>query len=131
MSHCGRPEARARLAQAKKFIDVARLCAEDDSDDSLAQVAAALAVLAGIAASDAACCAKLQQRSRGQDHHDAETLVSSIHPGGDVMAKDLRRLLNEKDNAHYGTMLVGRATAKRMIGWAERLISLANIALNS
>ncbi len=60
MSPCGRPEAMARLAQAKKFAEVAALCVGDPSDDTLPQVAAALAVLAGIAASDAACCIALK-----------------------------------------------------------------------
>ncbi len=50
----------ARLAQAKKFAEVAALCVGDPSDDTLPQVAAALAVLAGIAASDAACCIALK-----------------------------------------------------------------------
>lgn len=130
-SPCGRTDARTRLAQAKKFLDVAQSCVNDMSDDSLPQVAAALAVLAGIAASDAACCARLLQRPRGQDHREAEALVATIHPDGDKMAKDLGRLLNEKDNAHYGTMLVSHSTAKKMIGWAERLIGLAEVALSS
>ena len=123
---CSHPEALARLAQARRFAEVATLCVEDRFDETLAHVAAALAVLAGIAAVDAACCAKLKQRSRGQNHHDAEDLVATIHPNGSNMAKDLRRLLNEKDNAHYGVMLVNRSTAEKMVGWAHRLIDFAD-----
>lgn len=130
-SPCARPEALARLAQARKFAEVATLCVEDRSDETVPHVAAALAVLAGIAAADAACCAKLKQRSRGQNHHDAEDLVASIHPNGSNMAKDLRRLLNEKDNAHYGVMLVNRSTAEKMVGWAQRLIDFAEGAVAS
>lgn len=122
---CAQPEALARLAQARKFAEVATLCIEDKSDETLPHVAAALAVLAGIAAADAACCAKLKQRSRGQNHHDAEDFVATIYPNGAGMAKDLRRLLNEKDNAHYGVMLVNRSTAEKMVGWAQRLIASA------
>lgn len=128
---CGRQEATIRLAQAKKFLEVAELCIEDKSDDANPQVAAALAVLAGIAGCDAACCAIVKKRSRAQDHHDAEELVASIHPVGPAMAKDLRRLLDEKDNAHYGTMLVGSATAKRMIGWADRLLENAEVLISA
>ncbi len=47
------------------------------------------------------------------------------------MAKDLRRLLNEKDNAHYGVMLVSRSTAEKMVGWAQRLIDFAEDAVAS
>jgi hypothetical protein len=66
---CGRPQARARLAQAKKFVEVATMCLDDASDQ---WTASAAAVLAGIAASNAVCCIKLKERSRGQNHHDAE-----------------------------------------------------------
>jgi len=128
---CGRAEALQRLAQARKFLEVAALCVDDPSDETLPHVAAALAVLAGIAASDAACCARLQRRSRGQDHHDAEVLVATIHPNGANMARDLGRLLNEKDNAHYGVMLVSRATATKMVVWARRLIDFADAVLIS
>ncbi len=131
MSPCGRPEAMARLAQAKKFAEVAALCVGDLSDDTLPQVAAALAVLAGIAASDAACCIALKQRPRGQDHREAIAMVSTIHPNGARMAKDLGRLLNEKDNAHYGLLLVSRTTATKMVEWADRIIGSADAALNA
>lgn len=67
---CGRPQATARLAHARKFLDAADLIATDiDADEANASVAASLAVLAGIAAADAACCARLGRRSRSQDHH--------------------------------------------------------------
>jgi hypothetical protein len=58
---CGIADARIRLAQARKFLDVAELVAAEDIQASHS-VAAALAVLAGIAASDAACCAALGRR---------------------------------------------------------------------
>jgi hypothetical protein len=50
----------------------------DDSDLATPSVAAALAVLAGIAASDAACCARLGRRPRGQDHATATTLLRTV-----------------------------------------------------
>jgi len=128
-SPCGRPEALSRLAQATKFAEVAALCVDDPSDEALSHVAAALAVLAGIAASDAACCAQLKQRPRGQDHREAEALVVTLHPNGADMAKYLGRLLNEKVNAQYGVMLVSPSTAKKMVGWAQHLIDFAGDAL--
>lgn len=54
--------------------------------------AAALAVLAGIAASDAACRAALGRRSRSADHRDAVTLLGQIDAGGDAAAQKLRRI---------------------------------------
>lgn len=130
-SPCGRREARTRLAQARKFSEVATFCAEDLNDDTSPHVAAALAVLAGIAASDAVCCTKLKQRPRGQDHREAVALVKTIHSGGVAAANDLARLLNEKDNAHYGVMMVSRTTAKKMIEWANRLIIFAANSLSA
>ena len=52
---CGAPQARQRLAQARSYMDVARLTA-DEKDPNLeyAAVAASVAILAGIAAADAA-----------------------------------------------------------------------------
>ena len=49
-------------------------------------------------------------------------MVSTIHPNGARMAKDLGRLLNEKDNAHYGLLLVSRTNATKMVEWADRMI---------
>lgn len=63
---CDRDDALNRLAQAESFLDAAELIVDDDSDDATPSVAASLAVLAGIAASDGACCARLGVRARGQ-----------------------------------------------------------------
>jgi hypothetical protein len=68
---CNRDQARNRLAQARAFLHVAELVGAEPDEMATPGVAAALAVLAGIAASDAACCAVLGQRSRGQDHRQA------------------------------------------------------------
>jgi hypothetical protein len=119
-------EARVRLAQAHEFVRVATLCMdEDDSEDMHAQAAAALAVLAGIAAADAVCCARLKQRHRGQDHEGAVARPRTVHPHGESMGKDLSRLLPEKDNAHYGAVVVSDTKAREMIKWATRLIDEA------
>jgi hypothetical protein len=71
---CDNREAEAKLRRAEQFMEVATLTL-DEPDPEWASAAAALAVLAGIAASDAACCKALGLRSRGQDHHDAEALL--------------------------------------------------------
>lgn len=83
---CGRPEAASRLEQARKFLEVAEML---EPVDTLAEgnVAGSLAVLAGIAAADAACCATLGRRSRAQDHKAALDLVRQVEPGGRDAAK--------------------------------------------
>jgi hypothetical protein len=63
------------LRKAQSFVTGAELAlgAGDDLLLDLPGVAAALAVLAGIAAADAACCAALGERSRGQAHQEARS----------------------------------------------------------
>ena len=78
---CGTLEAHTRVTSATRFLEVAGLV-EAEWDGANRSVAAALAVLAGIAASDAACCARLGRSSRGDDHHDAAILLERIEPGG-------------------------------------------------
>lgn len=94
---CGRDEARSRLAQARAFLHVAELVGAEPDEMATPGVAAALAVLAGIAASDAVCCAALGQRSRGQDHRQVVELLSQIAAVGKDMARDLGRLMSIKD----------------------------------
>jgi hypothetical protein len=65
---CGLTEARTRAGSAGKFLEVALLI-ESEDEEAFRSVAASLAVLAGIAAADAACCVALGRRSRGSDHH--------------------------------------------------------------
>jgi hypothetical protein len=126
-SACGPGDAQIRLRHAESFLLVAELVLEQPDDPLLALtgVAASLAVLAGIAASDAACCAAIRQRSRGQNHEEAINLVRAVSPGGEKMARDLGRLLSLKDNAQYGVVIVSKAQAESAVGWARRLVEQA------
>lgn len=45
------------------------------------------------------------------------------------MARDLARLLERKDDAHYGVAYVAIPDATRMVGWADRLITAAHDAI--
>jgi hypothetical protein len=121
---CGNREAEAKLRRAEQFMAVATLIL-DEPDPDWASAAAALAVLAGIAASDAACCKALGLRSRGQDHHDAEALLEQIEPGGKNAGKAMRRLINVKDEAHYGFYNVAPQDLKSAVTQANRLIRFA------
>src|SRR5690242_17145433 len=92
---CDSEQARQRMERAREFLSVAELVVDEKDETSLvfASSAASLAILAGIAASDAACCKVLQQRSRSQNHRDAEQLLTQITPGGKEAAANLRELL--------------------------------------
>jgi len=89
---CSRADARTRLDHARKCLDVAQLVTDPGQELEYTSAAAALAVLAGIAAADDACCHALGRRSRGQDHHVAIDLVGQVTPGGTEAATALRRL---------------------------------------
>jgi hypothetical protein len=88
-------------------------------------VAASLAALAGIAASDAACCVALGQRSRGQDHKNAIELIRQIVPGGGDVASKLDRLLGMKDGAPYGVIQVSGTDLKTAMRNEKALVDFA------
>jgi hypothetical protein len=102
---------------------------EGDADPDFMSVRAALAVLAGIAASDAACCKALGRRSRSDNHHDAEKLLETIEPGGREAANALRRLINEKDEAHYGFYHVSASDLKTAVRQPNAVITFAEDVL--
>jgi hypothetical protein len=126
---CSAADAANRLRHARKFIEVAELVAGEGEDIEYSSQAAALAVLAGIAASDAACCKALGRRSRGQDHRAAVDLVEKVAPGGKQAAKSLSRLLNLKDQAHYGLFDVGGQDLKSALRQAGELVGFAERTL--
>jgi hypothetical protein len=131
---CGRTDGAARLEDARAFLAVAALVLDEripDEDEAinLSGVSAALAVLAGIAAADAACCSRLGRRYRGQDHRGAVDLVRAVVPGGPEMAKDLGRLLDLKDSAHYGVLGVSDKDARTAVERARRMVLGAKAVL--
>jgi hypothetical protein len=125
---CDQWDASTRFSSAEKFLEVAHLV-EGEDEAAFRSVAASLAVLAGIAASDAACCGALGRRPRGDDHHDAEALLETIVPGGKEAAIALHRLIDLKDKAQYGIVLASREDLKVAMKQAEGLIGFANEVL--
>lgn len=124
---CTREQARVRIDQARAFLDVAELVGEEPDDLASPGVAAALAVLAGIAAADAACCARLGTRSRGQDHRQAVQLLAQVGSDGRNLARTLGRLLDIKDGAHYGAVFVSRQKAVAAVRQARLLVDTATL----
>jgi hypothetical protein len=101
----------------------------DPSRSEFSNVSAGLAVLAGIAASDAICCARLHVRHRGDDQRSAAVLLAEATPNGKRLAQTLVRLLDVKDAAHYGVHLVNSRRAKDAVKWAGRLVEDARTEL--
>jgi hypothetical protein len=83
-------------------------------------------VLAGIAASDSICCARLRSRHRGDDHRGAADLLRTATPDGANLARVLLRLLDLKDEAHYGVMVVAARKANDAVRWARTLADRAS-----
>jgi hypothetical protein len=126
---CSENDARSRIAHARKFLEVAELVAGEGDDIEYSSPSAALAVLAGIAASDAACCRALGRRSRGQNHRQAIDLLEQVEPGGKDAANSLRRLLALKDEAHYGLLDVGGQDLQAALRQARALVNFASAIL--
>jgi hypothetical protein len=125
---CTPAQAHKRLADARKFLELAELVSEE-SDVTSFNVAAANAALAGIAAADAACCRALSERSRGEDHRAAIALVAQVSPGGSEAANALERLLALKNNAEYGLTGLSRANSEVALRQAHKLVEFGEAVL--
>jgi hypothetical protein len=123
---CTAADARTRLKTARAYLEVADLVLGEKERDEYLNVAAGLAVLAGIAASDSICCARLRSRHRGDDHRGAADLLRTATPDGANLARVLLRLLDLKDEAHYGVRVVAARKASDAVRWARTLADRAS-----
>lgn len=133
-ARCGRKEAQARLLAARAFASVAELVYAEPDDPllPLRGVAAAVAVLGGIAAADVICCVRLGEMFRGEDHDQAVDLLAKAHPEGTRVKNDLqRRLLSVKDKVHYQAIIVTPKETEAAIRQAKRVLRAAEEAFGS
>jgi hypothetical protein len=124
-AQCGTAEAQSGLRTARAYLEVAALVLKERDRDEYLNVSAGLAVLAGIAAPDSICCARLRYRHRGDDHRGAAELIRRATPDGPELAVTLLRLLDLKDEAHYGVMVVAPRKARDAHRCAARLVERA------
>lgn len=122
---CDRTSARTRLRNAHAYFEAGDLVLDED-DPAVSTVAVGVFVLAGIAAGDAICCARLGERSRGQSHDDAKRLLDSATDDGQRLADLLAKLLNLKSQAHYGDRLLSNRHARDARRWASQLLARAD-----
>lgn len=122
---CGINDARQFLKRAESHLEAIDLL-QDDLPDS----AANLAVSVAINASDAACCARIGKHNRGPDHKAAVDLLATVVPGGKELAKDLKRVLDKKDDAEYRQIPLSSSDAKKVISWSRRLVMKAREAVD-
>ena len=109
---------------ARAYLETAELVVSERRE-GFSNVTAGLAVLAGIAASDAICCVRLGRYHRGEDHRRATELLQAATPDGRELAIRLERLVRLKDTAHYGATLVTPTNANLAVRWARQLVSRA------
>ena len=122
-SDCSPSQSRTRLDLAVLYLEVARLVIADETG-SEATVATGNAVLAGIAAADAICCAAVGKRYRGADHRESAEYLQRV-TGDRKLGQALRDLADYKDGAHYGLSHVKTQRAKAAIRRAEILVRSA------
>jgi hypothetical protein len=113
-------DARQRLRYADAYLEVAELVLADDRSE-MPGVAAGLSVLAGIAASDAICARRLGEIHRGESHREARDLLRRATADGKRLSDTLAKLLDIKDVAHYGLLVVSPRKARDAIRWAKAL----------
>lgn len=114
-------DARVRLRSAEAYLVVAELVLDDIDRVEMPGVAASLAVLGGIAAADTICAIRLGRIHRGDDHRAASTLLERATPDGATLAGTFLRLIDIKDQAHYGVIAVPASRARNTIRWARQL----------
>jgi hypothetical protein len=118
-------DARGRLRSAEAYLEVADLVLDEHGRAEFGGVAAGLAVLAGVAASDAICARRLGQIHRGDDHRAASALLEQSTPDGAKLAATFLRLIDIKDEAHYGAMIVAPRKARDSVRWSRQLVDRA------
>jgi hypothetical protein len=115
---CDITDARARLVDARQFLDAAELHVAPGYGD----VVATNAIHAAIAAADVICCVQLGQRSNDANHEAAVALLERADPD---LANQLRRALICKQQAGYESRDLADSDAVACVGAARRLVTAA------
>lgn len=117
-------DVRARAKTAREHLAVAqeRVAMAPEGSSEAAQVAAANAVLAAIAAVDALCGHAHGYHATGQDHREAARLLRAVPDVGQKLAPKFTRLISDKSDLTYGGFCT-RAVAQRAAADAGALIA--------
>lgn len=121
---CDRAAARMRLAEAREFLRVAESLEITETGAAGWHVVGSNAVFAGIAASDAICCAQVKEHYQGDDHSGAAGFL--VKASGDPkLGATLGRLLSLKPAANYGATSMSASKARNSVQWAKTLVDKA------
>ncbi len=117
MRSADRSWARARRKIAQEYDSTARLLASEDG--AAVNVCIGLAVIAGIAASDAICAATMGERYSGSDHGAAADVLGRVDA---ALGRRLRTLAELKAASHYGGNLLTAQDRDRALRAAAELV---------
>lgn len=118
---CEKGAAQSRLNIAREYQDLAH-SKSDPGTGAARNAIVGNAVLAGIAAADAVCCARLGERSTSADHSDAVILLERVDP---VLAQKLSTLIGNKPTSHYGENFISIETLRSCLRAMDQLILAA------
>lgn len=118
---CTPDQARARLVDARQFLEAAELL-------DAADVVATNAIHAAIAAADVITCVALGERSSDGNHGAAVTLLGQVDP---ELSTTLKRALDRKTQAAYESVDISRTHAASCVRWARRLVEAAEARLGT
>lgn len=114
-------EARNRRIIAARYLDMAEVAATDEGTGTN-NVVIGIAVLAGIAASDAISISATGARYAGEDHAEAARYLSRIDR---ALGVELSKLVRLKAGAHYGSAFFSAADRTRALRAAGSLVVAA------
>lgn len=119
-------QGRYRASIALAYLRAAEHVLDEDGNETNLSVVAGLAVLAGIAASDALCIRHLGYYAKGQDHdHAVDVLLETGTPASRKWSQTLKRLIDLKDEAHYGFYSVSKSKATSALRQGRLLVEAA------
>jgi hypothetical protein len=113
---CDAATRAARRAKAQEFLDAAQQL------DGQPTAYVSLCVLAGIAAADVVCCARLGVHASGSDHSQAVALLAAVNTSA---ASALQRLLAMKNKSDYSSRAPSATEATRALRAAQQLLEAA------
>ena len=121
----GMTEARRRFRLAEQYLALASML-ENDSSDGATNACIGNCALAGIAAADAICYARLGERYAGPDHDQAADLLDRVSKD---LGRTLRSLSGLKTKSQYGEEWLTDSTRKAALRQARALVREASISL--
>lgn len=111
-------DARNRRIIATRYLEIAELAAAEEGPGAN-NVVVGIAVLAGIAASDAICLAAIGARYAGEDHAEAARVLARTDKR---LGQELSKLVRLKPGAHYGSTFISDNDRVRALRAAGTLV---------